>query len=201
MEAIVAIADYLYRGDAEIARAHLAGEGITAFVRADDEGGLNPGFFSEYRVVLLVAADDAAAAREILGIEPPLQIPDQIRRAMLAHSAWAYPDEACGLLAGDRERVGLVFCLTNRAASPNRYKVDPREHYGAMRYAERQEMEIIGAWHSHPNGPAEPSATDVAEAPGGDWVTVVVGDRARPGEAVRAFITDGDAVTELTLTD
>lgn len=191
----VVVGQFLYRDEAEIARAHLAAEGISAVVRADDEGGLNPGFFSEYRVVVVVNAADAVAAREVLGIEQPLVVPPEIRRAMLAHSAWAYPNEACGLLAGDDMQIAMVFCLTNRLHSPSRYTIDPREYFGAMRYAERRGLAIVGAWHSHPEGDAALSGTDVASSPGGSWITMVVGNRAPPGAVLRAFRTeDGEAI-------
>jgi len=200
-EPTVAVGEYLYRGDAEIACAHLAAEGVPAVVRADDEGGLNPGFFSEFRVVLLVKAADASTARSILGLEQPLDIPTEIRAAMMAHAAWAYPNEACGLLAGDWGAIDLVFCLTNRQHSRTRYTIDPREHFGALRYAERQGLEIVGAWHSHPAGDAAISGTDIAGSPGGSWITVVVGNTAKRDMSIRAWRTEGGKAIERPLAD
>jgi proteasome lid subunit RPN8/RPN11 len=197
----VVVGEYLYRGEAEISRAHLAAEGIPAVVRADDEGGLNPGFFSEYRVALLVNAEDAAAARDVLGIEQPLVVPHEIRRAILAHSSWAYPNEACGLLAGDDRGISLVFCLTNRLHSPTRYTIDPREYFGSMRYAERQGLSIVGAWHSHPAGDASLSGTDISSSPGGPWITMVIGNRTAGGDAIKAFRTAEGAAIERPVVD
>jgi len=193
----VAVADYLYRGDAEVARARLASEGIRAHIRADDEGGLNPGFFSEYRVVVLVNAADVGEARAILGLADILLVPAEIRTAMAAHAGWALPHEACGLIAGVPGEVAMVFCLSNRDASPTRYTIDPREHYGAMLYAERCGWEILGAWHSHPEGDAVLSPVDLAQSPGGDWITLVLGYGPLSGPPIRAYRTDGSAVFEL----
>ena len=196
-EGTVAVAEYLFRGDAEVARALLDSQGIKAHVRADDEGGLNPGFFSEYRVVLEVNAADAGDARVALGHS--LLIPDEIQTGMTAHAEWAYPNEACGLLAGGDGVIEMVFCLTNRDASPSRYTIDPGEHYGAMRFAEACGWDIVGAWHSHPNGDAVLSSVDRAESPGGDWITVVVGNGPLTGPPIRAYRTDGPAVSELAI--
>lgn len=193
----VVLNQYLYRGDAEIARAALGSAGIPAVVKADDEGGLNPGFYSDYRVALLVNEADLADAREVLGIDPPLEVPPQIRAAMLAHAQWAFPNEACGLIAGSPGRIEMVFCLSNRLASPTRYTIDPGEHYGAARFAEQCGLSILGAWHSHPNGDAAISPTDVAESPGGEWITLIVGNYAKATEAVRAFRTDDGNPIEL----
>lgn len=195
----VTIGEYLYRGDAEIGRALLASEGIPSMVKAEDEGGLNPGFYSDYRVTLQVNEVDAPVARDILGLEQPLALPDHIRQAMIAHANWAFPNEACGLIAGTETSVDMLFCLSNRMASPIRYSIDPSEHFGAMRYAERFDFAIIGAWHSHPDGVAAMSEADVAESPGGSWVTVVVGSRGRPHDTIRAFRTADGAAIELEL--
>ncbi len=199
--ASVEIAQYLYRSEAEIARALLDSSGIRSLVRADDEGGLSPGFFSEFRVVLLVNPEDAVAAREVLGLPPPLLIGAQVREAMLAHARWAYPNEACGLVAGSEKQIAMVFCLTNRLHSRTRYVIDPHEHYGAAKFAERCGLSIVGAWHSHPNGDASISPRDVAESPGGNWITVVIGNHGKRSQAVRAFLADEGAVTELEVID
>ena len=194
-----AVADYLYRGDAEVARALLDSQGIKSHIRADDEGGLNPGFFSEYRVVLEVNAADLGEARALLGLGDALLIPDELQEAMTAHTEWAHPHEACGLLAGGEGVIEMVFCLSNRAASPTRYTIDPVEHYGAMRYAEACGRGIVGAWHSHPAGDAVLSNVDLAESPGGDWITVVVGNGPLSGPPIRAYRTEGPAIFELAI--
>jgi proteasome lid subunit RPN8/RPN11 len=36
-------------------------------------------------------------------------------------------------------------------------------------------LAIIGVYHSHPNGPATPSETDIAEARYPDWLHLIVG--------------------------
>ena len=62
----VTVATYEYRDEAEIALAQLSSVGIRGRVVADDEGGLNPGFFADYAVRLTVMAQDEAAARVAL---------------------------------------------------------------------------------------------------------------------------------------
>ena len=54
--------------EAELARAHLAAEGIDAHVAADDIGGMYPGV-SVGRIRLLVRSDDLASAKQVLEIE------------------------------------------------------------------------------------------------------------------------------------
>lgn len=60
-------ASYESRDEADIAAALLGSAGIPAMVVADDEGGLNPGFFTDYQVRLVVACADLETATAILG--------------------------------------------------------------------------------------------------------------------------------------
>ena len=66
-EGLETVAVYGLRHQAEVARAALESAGISAMVFADDEGGLNPGFFSEYGVRVVVLSSDLADARSVLG--------------------------------------------------------------------------------------------------------------------------------------
>ena len=62
----VTVATYGFRDEAEVSRAHLASLGIVARIAVDHEGGLNPGFFADYAVRLIVMEEDAVAARRAL---------------------------------------------------------------------------------------------------------------------------------------
>ena len=125
-----------------------------------------------------------------------VKIPGQLLDAMVAHARFALPDEACGLLATDEEgTLRMAFCLTNAAPSPVRYVVDPIEHHGALRYADRRGWDIAGVYHSHPRSAAYPSRRDVTEALDPEWLYVIVGTPARSSPDVRGYwIRDGDVV-------
>ncbi len=113
--------------------------------------------------------------------------------AILEHSRLSYPNEACGLLAGDAEGPRMVYCLTNAEESASRYTIDPTEHFGALQHAERSGWELIGAFHSHVHGPAVPSPVDVAEAAEPDWVWIVAGPVEGATELRAYRIADGVA--------
>lgn len=61
------VAVFDVRHEAEVARALLGSSGIEAVIVADDEGGLNPGFFAHYGVRVVVGEKDAEEARRVLG--------------------------------------------------------------------------------------------------------------------------------------
>lgn len=109
-----------------------------------------------------------------------LIVAPQAVAAMLAHAENSLPNECCGLLAGDLlagdlgGQVRFVYPLTNSNSSPVSYTIDAGEHFAAWKHAERNGWELIGAFHSHPNGPSHPSATDRALASERDWIHVIV---------------------------
>jgi proteasome lid subunit RPN8/RPN11 len=74
------------------------------------------------------------------------------------------PLEACGLLAGKDARVEKVIEVRNRARSAVRFAMDPVEQWNAFRWIDSHGLDLVGIFHSHPNGPAVPSPTDIAEA-------------------------------------
>jgi proteasome lid subunit RPN8/RPN11 len=70
--------------------------------------------------------------------------------------------------------------------------MDPVQQIKAMLAMEAEGLELIAIYHSHPDGPARPSPTDVALAYYPDTVQLIISlsDRARP--SVRGFtIVDG----------
>jgi proteasome lid subunit RPN8/RPN11 len=111
---------------------------------------------------------------------------------MLAHRQNCLPEECCGLLAGWGRTVRFVYPLTNAEHSPNAFTIDPREHFRAWKHAEAQGWDLIGAFHSHPQGPSTLSLTDLALAAEPEWIYVVV-----TAEGVRAFLIRERQATEL----
>lgn len=93
--------------------------------------------------------------------------------------AAASPDaEVCGLLLGEEDRVVEILPAANVAAMPaTHFEIDPATLIAAHRAARGGGLQVIGCYHSHPNGRAEPSVEDAAQsAPDGQyWVIVAQG--------------------------
>lgn len=64
----VVVAMYPDRGEAEVTKAHLAANGIDAFIVDEVGGGILP-VEGDAGVTVLVPAQDAAAARLVLGAD------------------------------------------------------------------------------------------------------------------------------------
>jgi proteasome lid subunit RPN8/RPN11 len=55
-----------------------------------------------------------------------------------------------------------------------RFMLDPKDHIGSRRQARERGLAVVGFYHSHPASPAEPSATDLAEAGYADHLYLIV---------------------------
>jgi proteasome lid subunit RPN8/RPN11 len=99
-----------------------------------------------------------------------------------AHGEATYPEECCGFLLGEMipegNRVVAIQRVENRQQEnrERRYVITPADYNAADRTARAQGLDIVGIYHSHPDHPARPSATDLAEAtfPGYTYVIVSV---------------------------
>lgn len=136
--------------------------------------------------------------RRRAGTLSPVKILTQVYEDMVGHCRSAVPEEACGLLAADSGgRAVRAYRLTNLDASPVSYTLDPSEHIKALHDAEAQGWHLAAVFHSHPNGPAIPSRTDVAKALEPEWLYIIIGLMEPGGPSVRGFrIVDGKVTEE-----
>lgn len=94
-----------------------------------------------------------------------------------AEAVRAAPDECCGLLLGQGAHIGEARPAANVAADPRRrFEIDPRALIDAFRAERIGGPEVLGYYHSHPSGPAGPSAVDKAMAHGDGRIWAIVGD-------------------------
>jgi proteasome lid subunit RPN8/RPN11 len=111
---------------------------------------------------------------------------------IVAHAVEEKPNECCGLLIGDAEMVHDAVRARNVRRSPNKFQVEPADHFAAIRRARGAGLEVIGAYHSHPSGPSGPSETDRARLNDPTMVHVIV-SLAHGTKTVRAFrFNDGN---------
>jgi histidine phosphotransferase ChpT len=96
--------------------------------------------------------------------------------AILAHAKESPDVEVCGLLLGRGRRIEAVQPTANVAAKPaTAFEIDPAALIAAHRAARSGGPQVIGCYHSHPDGKPEPSRTDVAAAQERDIWCIVAG--------------------------
>jgi len=112
-----------------------------------------------------------------------------LRRAqaqqLIKHAQDAAPDEACGLILGDQQRVNAIVPTENIAANPrHHYRIDDR---ALIENFDR----IIGIYHSHPRSQAIPSSTDIQESCYPEFVHVIIGLQGKSPQIAAWHIRHG----------
>lgn len=109
-----------------------------------------------------------------------LQVPRSLLDEMLAQARAELPNECCGLLAGRIDRsagVGRVerrYPLVNEAASPTEYLSEAKSMFSAVRDMDRNRLEMLAIYHSHPTSAAVPSRKDLERSYSPDVIHLIV---------------------------
>jgi len=120
---------------------------------------------------------------------------------LLEEATRAAPEECCGLLLGKDGRISEARPAENVAQDRlTRFEIDPMALLAAHKAARAGGPQVIGYYHSHPDGHPVPSATDCDHASGDArlWAIVSQGQVAfwRDGkqgfESVAAKVIDAD---------
>jgi len=82
---------------------------------------------------------------------------------MRQHILERVPEEACGLVAGTGGCSRVVFEVENILQSPVRFRMEAGEQIRAFLEIEKSGMDLLAIYHSHPQGPDQPSTTDLEE--------------------------------------
>ena len=130
-----------------------------------------------------------------------LIIPFKLRKQILEHLNQHLPEEACGFIAGLKGSALVVLPIRNSLGSPVRFEMDPQEMIRAIIWMEDQELEMLAIFHSHPNGPAVPSPTDLAEHSYPDAACLIASPANAAAEwQLRAFWMKKENFEELPVT-
>jgi len=125
-----------------------------------------------------------------------LRLDPAVREAVVDHAREGAPAEVCGVLGGRYDATASTVTASRRAenvaATPRtRYELDPAEQLRLMDDIEETGADVVGFYHSHPAGPAEPSETDAAQATWEGYSYVIVDLSAAP--SVGAWRWTGEA--------
>jgi len=108
--------------------------------------------------------------------------------------------ECCGLLAGRDDVITGVLPATNAASDPaTSYEIAPEELFRLMREMRAAGLELLGIYHSHPQGANEPSERDIERAYYPDAAYFIISPRDDAAQPVRAFSIREGRTTELTI--
>ncbi len=126
-----------------------------------------------------------------------VRLPARITELIHTEAMAAYPFECCGLLVGHWSADGKTLTVTEAHPSKNTtdqdprrgFEIDPKLRFDLMRQAQARAdgTDIVGHWHSHPDGPAEPSERDVSAAYEPEFVWLICRSTSERAEGLGAF--------------
>jgi proteasome lid subunit RPN8/RPN11 len=131
-----------------------------------------------------------------------MRISAELLGQVIAHAKAEAPNECCGVIGchpGAERVAAVVLPATNKAASPLRFEIDPREVLALHNRLEEQGLELGCIYHSHTRTAAYPSQTDISFArgwPGVEWLIVSL---AEEQPQARSFLIEDGVVEEVEL--
>jgi len=106
------------------------------------------------------------------------------------------PLEACGYLAGKEGIVTTHYKMTNMDKSETHFSFDPPEQFRVIKTVRNSGLEIIAAYHSHPESPARPSKEDIRLAHDSSVIYVIVSLENGEKTCGAFIIKDGTVTSE-----
>jgi proteasome lid subunit RPN8/RPN11 len=120
-------------------------------------------------------------------------------RDILEHTRAEAPNEACGLLIGKAGGVIEVVRTRNEDLNPRTgFVVSPSDLFAVLNRVEQQSLELVGVYHSHPNGHPIPSERDIREAHYPEAAQLIVG-MVKPEPEFAAWRIDAGRVSRVDL--
>lgn len=107
-----------------------------------------------------------------------ITVASHVLEQIVAEAHAAAPHECCGILLGQGAQVSAAIPAPNIHPTPQtHFGIDPQALVDAHRAARHGGPDVLGYYHSHPNGAARPSAKDQAMAAGDGRIwAIIAGD-------------------------
>lgn len=128
------------------------------------------------------------------------RIPRTIVNQLLHHAQQSPDTEVCGLIAGKDGAPSRCYPIVNVATTPRRlFAMDPAQQIAAMRDMRERGEGLYAIYHSHPAGPATPSATDLEQANYPEALYLIISLQTRGVLEMQGFTLRHHKVAEVPL--
>ena len=128
-----------------------------------------------------------------------LWLKPELAQSIIEHTRKTQPNECCGVIIGDGIRVEQTVAIPNVADDPeHHYHMEEKALLEVMFQTQRQNLEVIGFYHSHPRTEPIPSQTDIHLATYPDMAYIIAS--LKGGEArLSAWSIKRDRVAPIEL--
>ncbi len=85
------------------------------------------------------------------------------------HARKIFPNECCGFLYGTEHENRVIFQTLEinnvmQGDQRDKFEIGPKDYQYGEEYARRNNVDLLGIYHSHPDHPAYPSEFDLRRA-------------------------------------
>jgi [CysO sulfur-carrier protein]-S-L-cysteine hydrolase len=110
---------------------------------------------------------------------------------MTDHALREFPNECCGIILEKNKTVTNVLPMKSLHPSTDTYFMDPVQQTEVFSEMQQRGESLFGIYHSHPEGPLQPSGMDLQLAfhPGAIYFIISLENRNSP--EIGAFILEG----------
>jgi len=123
-----------------------------------------------------------------------IRIPTSVYFEIVDHAKRESPFECCGILGGKGHTVEKAYELQNAEKSPVRYAMSPQEQLKVFEEMEKDAMEMVAIYHSHPHTIPFPSETDVKLAFYPEISSIIISLKEVGNPVVKAFRIGKEAI-------
>jgi proteasome lid subunit RPN8/RPN11 len=133
-------------------------------------------------------------------VRDSVRVESTVLQQMQSHAQQDPLTECCGMLAGRDGVITRAFRASNAAKNPAaEYEIAPKQLFQLTREIRAAELELLGIYHSHPNGQNEPSARDIEQAYYPDVAYFIISPQQDAEKPLRAFSITNGQVSELEI--
>ncbi|MFK7803472.1 MAG: Mov34/MPN/PAD-1 family protein [Anaerolineae bacterium] len=128
-----------------------------------------------------------------------LEVPELVINQANQHLLSVWPEEGCGFLVGKNNTVFEFHSAENEKHSRVAYRMNPADQIKIIIDAEDRQLDILAIIHSHPDGPAQPSLTDIREATWHDMCYVIVSLQSKKMPHWQGWLLNSEKYEEIPL--
>ncbi len=129
-----------------------------------------------------------------------IHFPRPLVNQILQQAQRAGDSEVCGLVSARDGQPTRCYPVANTATRPeHRFLMDPQQQIEALRQMRERGETLFAIYHSHPDAPALPSATDLREAAYPDALYIIVSLATEGTLEMRGFRLQDGAIEHVDL--
>jgi len=113
---------------------------------------------------------------------------------MVQHAREQWPLECCGILSGRDGTVEKAYELQNEEESSVIYSMSPQDQLSVFEEMEKESIDMIAIYHSHPHTIPFPSETDVKLAFYPEVASIIISLMEEQNPVVKAFRIGKEAI-------